>query len=674
VVGGSLLLEDQRYSPVFKKSISGLNLGVSVGPSAKISFLMQGDIPGQQAVPGRIAVKGDYRISSKELNAQLNLANLFFSDFAPYLKKLPFTIAGGNLDSAVLGLKLKDKMLTMQGIASAKSVRLQKNKLALNGDINLQPVFTWALEKKEPDYTINFKLLGVDLKGIDYIHAIKGATGELKLTKNDISSEGIQLQTLGSPFRLKGRVDFSAPSLNLHFESAAVDLAQAFALLSAPKDLKLTGTAAVSVDVAGNLNVIPLDKKAVFQLTAATFQTSLLKEPLNNISGKIILTENGADWTQLAFTYHNTAYGSSGKLKNFKEPQINFSLNSKDLDLKSDLKIKDKDIRINSLEAKYLNSSFNVLGDINARNSNNPLLNLSAKLNLSLTDTFAILPQKVAQGLKKMKLDGRLNLNGTLNGNARDYPGWKISAKAASDMISVYGLKFSNLSCNIEQQQGTLQLLNFSAAPAYSGNLNLAFNAALKGDSPGYIIKFNAGGIDLSRLKSDIGLPDKDIAGIISVDANLSGEFKSLDTLKGLGFVSVKEGKLWQINLFKGLGELFLLPEYQGIIFTRANGEFEVENRMISTDNLKLESPELVLDWTGNMGFDGALDFTVYTTANKNVIQDSPDLRKFFTAILGELSGAIAVKVGGTIKDPKFRLIPMPVELFKNIKNFILGK
>ena len=608
------------------------------------------------------------------MHAQLNLINLSLEAFEPYLKNLPFTIAGGNIDSAALSLNLKNKILTLQGVALTKNVQLVKDELTLSGDIVVEPSFQYAPDTKELDYKINFKLPGVTLEGIKYIEKITHAVGSLQLTKNSLSTEGIQLQTLSSDFRLSGSVDFQAPYLKLHFESAAANLETVFALLSAPKDLKLTGTAAVRVDVEGNLNIAPLDKKAVFNIAAATFKTSLLKEPLNNIAGKIILTENGADWAGLAFNYRNSAYSSSGKLLNFKEPQLNFALSSKDLDLKSDLKIKDKDIKINALEGKYLNSYFNILGDINIRNSSNSLFNLSTKLNLSLPDTFAVLPAKVSGNLKKMKLDGRLNINGTLSGEANDYKNWKISAKAASDLISVYGLKFSNLAFGVEQQQETLQLLNFSVSPAYSGIINLAFSASLKGDNPGYILKFSANDIDLSKLKSDIGLKDKDIAGIIYVDANLNGEFRSLDTLKGSGFISVKDGKLWQINLFKGLGELFLLPEYRGIVFTKANGEFEVENRLISTDDLKLESSELVLDWSGNMGFDGALDFTVYTNANKNVIKDSPDLRKFLTAIVGELSGAIAIKVSGTIKEPKFRFIPMPLDLLKNIKNFILGK
>lgn len=674
IIRGKCILEDEHFTPVFSKNIIDLNMGFAFGPSPKASFVMQGNISHPDGTFGRLSVKGNYRIAAKEMNLQLNLANLPFEEFEPCLKNLPFAINSGNIDSAVLELNLKDKILKLQGAVSAKNVRLAKNELILSGNINIAPFFNYTLDKKEFDYTLIFNLLGVDLEGIKYINKIKGASGELKLTKNSLSCEKIQLETLGSAFRLKGSLDFNTPYLKMRFDSSEVDLATAFALLSPPADLKLTGTAAVGVDVEGNLDIAPLDKKAVFQLNNAVFRASLLKEPLNNISGKLILSENGAEWPQLIFNYRNIAYNSSGKLANFKEPHLSFSIGSKDLDLKSDLAIKDKDIKINTLEGKYFNSRFNLAGDIDTRERNNPLFNLGAKLNLQIADALAILPDKISAGLKKTKLAGNLNIEGSVSGAAKNYPDWKINAKASSDLISVYDLKFSNLSFDLDQQQGLLLILNFVTSSPYSGIINLAFSASLKKDSPTYLIKFGANGIDLQKLKADVGLKNADMSGTVYIDANLNGEFKNISTLKGLGFISVKDGKLWQINLFKGLGELFLLPEYQKIIFHNAQGEFEIENNSISTDNLKLESEQLILDCAGNINFDGSLNFTIYSTANKGLIRESADIRKFFAAIVGELSGAVAIKLTGTVKNPKFGFIPMPLDLIKNIKNFILGK
>jgi hypothetical protein len=160
----------------------------------------------------------------------------------------------------------------------------------------------------------------------------------------------------------------------------------------------------------------------------------------------------------------------------------------------------------------------------------------------------------------------------------------------------------------------------------------------------------------------------------LNADVSLNGEFKDLASLKGAGSLSIKGGRLWQFNLFKGLGELFLLPDYEKVIFKEAQTGFTVQDKYISTESLRLTSNELNLDCQGKLGLDATLDFTVYTEVNKNLIRDSADIRKFTTAILGGLSNAITIKVGGTIQKPTYKIVPVALDVIKNIKDFLLGK
>ena len=279
----------------------------------------------------------------------------------------------------------------------------------------------------------------------------------------------------------------------------------------------------------------------------------------------------------------------------------------------------------------------------------------------------------LSESLKKIKPDGILNIKGTLNGRVKDYKNWNLSLKAASDTFSVYNLKFNDLSFGLEQKDGLININRFIAS-AYSGTVNLDLVSDLKPDVPTYLLKFNSSGIDLAKLKLDTGLKDKDITGLLNLSADLNGNFKDAASLKGNGLVSVKDGKLWQFNLFKGLGELFLLPDYEKIMFKEALGEFNIGDKSVSTESLKLTGDQLNLNCKGKLGFDGALDFTIYTETNKNLIRDSADIRKFTTAILGGLSNALTVKVSGTIQKPKYKIVSVAVDVIKNIKDFFLGK
>ena len=164
------------------------------------------------------------------------------------------------------------------------------------------------------------------------------------------------------------------------------------------------------------------------------------------------------------------------------------------------------------------------------------------------------------------------------------------------------------------------------------------------------------------------------MAGILNIDANIVGNFQDQATMKGSGNISIQGGRFWQLNLLKGLGELFLLPDYEKIVFKEAVAEFNIENKAISTQDLELVSDQLKLDCEGSLAFDGSLNFTAYAQVNKELIRESSDLRKFTAAILGELGNAISIKIDGTIQKPKYRLVPMPLDLIKHIKDFFLGK
>lgn len=675
IFNANIVFEDEHLTPRFRKTIQDFNIGLTISPLAKVLFLLQGKLLTDKEAITKLSLEGEYNFLSKELNSKLNFANLIIPEFKPYLKVLPVSIVRGIIENSNLELKFKDNLINLKGSLYVKGLELMKEKMALNGNINIEPDISYAIDKKIFDYKANFKIVQANLDGIKYIEKINNISGDISLIKDKLVTASLKLQTLDSEVRLRGTLEnFLNPYLKLNLISEQLNLEKLLSILPLkPKGINLSGLSKSGINIEGYLKKPPLDIKASFELKDAKFQTVFLKEPINNIKGRLDLTLEGADWLNLSFDYRNITYTSTGKLVNFKAPQINFGLTSGNLDLKSDIKVKDNIIKINTFLAKYADSELDIKGDIDTRDNATILLDLSTKLNLKTQDALIFLPQDLAERLRKIKLEGILNIVGSINGNVKNYKELNIYLETVSDAISVYNLKFSNLSFNLRQRDGTLNISRF-AASGYSGIVNLDFSSDLKPDVPTYALKFNCSGIDLGKMKLDTDFKDKDIAGISSVSADLYGNFKDSGLLKGRGSASIKNGNLWKFNLFKGMGELFFLPDYEKVIFKEATAEFNIENRFISTENLKLISDQLNLDCKGKVGFDGGLDFTVYTEANKNLIRDSADIRKFTTAILGELSNAITVRITGTIQKPKYSIAPMAVDLIKNIKNFILGK
>ena len=675
IFDGKGIFEDEHLAPKFTKTIQDLDIVLGIKQLTKVSFFMESKLLTEKGAVTALTLRGDYNLLSKEVNSKLNLANLVIPEFNPYLKMLPLAIASGTIDNGALELKFKDNLISLKGAMSTKGLGLRKADLALMGDINIEPDLSYAIDKKTFDYKVNIKFIQANLNGVQYIGKINNISGDIGLAKNKLWTDNLRLQAMDSGFTLQGTFEnFSNPYLKLNFKSEQLNLEKILAILPYKTEgLNLSGVATAQINMEGYLGKPPLDIQASLQLNDAKLQTLLLKEPLNNIKGKVDFTQDTVNWLNLSFNYLNVAYTSTGKLLSFKTPQITFGLNSKDLDLKSDIKLKDKLVRIITFKGQYINSKFDVEGGIDTQDNTNPTLDLLANLNLNPSDAFAFLPASLSESLKKIKPDGILNIKGTLNGRVKDYKNWNLSLKAASDTFSVYNLKFTDLAFNLDQKDGMININRFIAS-GYSGAVNLDFVSDLRPDVPTYLLKFNSSGIDLAKLKLDTGLKDKDITGLLNLSADLNGNFKDSASLKGNGLVSVKDGKLWQFNLFKGLGELFLLPDYEKIMFKEALGEFNIGDKSVSTESLRLTGDQLNLNCKGKLGFDGALDFTVYTETNKNLIRDSADIRKFTTAILGGLGNALTVKVSGTIQKPKYKIVSVAVDVIKNIKDFFLGK
>jgi len=667
---------DERQTPKFSKTIQDLDIILGIKQLTKISFLIESKLLTDKGGVTALTLRGDYNFLSKEVNSKLNFTNLVIPEFNPYLKMLPLSIASGTIDNSTLELKFKDNLVSLKGAISTKGLSLRKADLALIGDINIEPDLSYAIDKKTFGYKANIKFVQANLIGMQYIDKINNISGDLGLAKNKLWIDNLKFQALDSNFTLKGTCEnFSNLYLKLNFKSEQLNLEKIRAVLPYKTEgLNLSGIAAADINLEGYLGKLPLDTQASLQLSDAKLETVLSKEPLNNIKGKVDFTNDSVNWLNLSFNYLDVAYTSSGKLIDFKTPEINFGLNSGDLDLKSDIKIKDQLVRIINFKGRYINSKFDLEGSVDTQDSANPGFELLlTNLDLSPPDAFVFLPGNLVESLKKIKPGGILNIKGTLNGKAKDYKNWNTALKATADTFSVYNLNIGNLSFNLGQKDGLININRFTAS-GYSGTLNLDFVSNLKPQVPDYSLRFNGSGIDLAKLKLDTDLKDKDITGMLNIGVDLNGNFKDPASLKGNGAFSIKDGRLWQFNLFKGLGELFLLPDYEKIMFKEALGEFNIGNKSVSTENLKATSDQLNLDCKGKLGFDGTLDFTFYTEVNKNLIRDSTDIRKFTAAILGGLSNALTIKVSGTIQKPKYKIIPVAIDVIKNIKDFFLGK
>ena len=133
--------------------------------------------------------------------------------------------------------------------------------------------------------------------------------------------------------------------------------------------------------------------------------------------------------------------------------------------------------------------------------------------------------------------------------------------------------------------------------------------------------------------------------------------------------MTIKDGHLWELALFKGLAKLLFIQEFQNVVFREAGGDFTIANRRIHTNGFELRSAPVSFICNGWMDFNGNLDLDMGAQFSPQTIEESGSLNKTITALLTQTGEYLTIKVTGNIKEP--RLIPSPVGMIKKATDIL---
>jgi hypothetical protein len=186
-----------------------------------------------------------------------------------------------------------------------------------------------------------------------------------------------------------------------------------------------------------------------------------------------------------------------------------------------------------------------------------------------------------------------------------------------------------------------------------------------------YKIAVDIKNIDLKRLKEDTPLKAKDLSGLLSASYMGTGPLSNLNFSQGQGLISVKDGKLWQFDIFKGLAQLLFVPENQNITLDRAEGNFSVVSEKVLIKDALIKGNQVELTCNGAVGFRGDLDIDIVSKFAEGVIRSSDSFQKTVAAFLSQAEDFLTVKVTGTIKEPKYKIISKPLNVIEKTKNLI---
>lgn len=682
VLHAKIFFTDRALSPTFSKTIPEINGRAQLSLPRNIKFNLEGRLS-EKSVSSLMILKGDLDLNQQLLTANLNLHDIDFLQFQPYYN-FPFNLKSGLAKEANLKIAAQKNRLAVSGRIEAKNLAIDKAPYNIKGDcliqtnVSVNPVRDFTISNgvnpQQLTYDGSIEIADAAITGDPLLQNINQIKGIINFNEQGIQTdnlEGISHQTI---LRAKGTItDFANPRIEAKiFSSPTLErLREIFSDRLKEIDFETKGRTQLILEITGPLNdATNLVIRGNADIADANLAVPQLPQPLKDISGQVTFDKDSLRWRKLSADYSGTTYICEGFVNNFANPHLELTVGSKMLSLSTKLDIQEKILKLSQWQGKYLNSAFDFKGNADLNHPQNPILDLTGKVQLDLPDLAQFLPF-YKSSLEAIKPLGSVILDVILQGKLNNWKQWLLSVVANSPQISLQGLKLHNLNLIFSQQDEAIKNLALTAA-AYSGNIEIFGNAGLSEDALPGEMNLNIKDIDLAQLKMDTPWKEKPTSGKLSLSAQVKGPFKNTKALRGNGSLMLTEGNLWELNLLRGLSSLLFIPEFEKIVFKEAGGDFIIENGLIYTSNLEAKSNEMNLAGEGSVDFSGNLDFTLNAQLNQDLIQNSPSLKKSITQILSSASGAIIVKLTGNVQKPKYKIVPAAGDIIKRVKEFLL--
>ncbi len=505
--------------------------------------------------------------------------------------------------------------------------------------------------------TLTFNPLHITAKDISGLFVISGNT--LSWEKISAYWDGNIVNTSGN---LKNFADphlaFEATS-SLHLKSLLNPFLEKF---FPDQKIQLNGAAKIFLTFNGSVKRWPEGKiRGSLEMTDGGFYTKKLPLPIRNLSGTIHVKDKNIFWENLKGEYNNLAFLSKGKAILGKPLRITTTLKGPNIQLTTSFSYDKVSLKIQKASGHFYHSLFDFKGIVENL-PQTPYLRISGSSDMDLQDLS--LYKKWRPFLEKLKPSGKISISGSLEGPLHSWAKWNIHLTAKSPQLILQGYHFDNIAGLLQQEEGKLSLENIRAN-LYGGKLTAQFltDLTLEGNpSAGHILLED---VDLQLFKNDTVWKDKDIRGKLMLQVSLEGPLENTSAITGKGNISIKEGKLWEMDLLKGLGKFLFIPEFRNIVFHEAQGNFIIKDKRLYTTNFTLNSEPVTLLCRGWIDISGELRFGIFSKFSRKAISQSNSLKKIITTAITSSDNYLTIKLTGTLQKPHYYVVPSSVDLFQ---------
>ncbi|MBU1125478.1 MAG: AsmA family protein [Candidatus Omnitrophica bacterium] len=673
IIDGNVSFYDQTFSPVFTKSAQHINALFFLSLPAQVKGRLSCDFTG--AVPMSFSASGEYDMVKREWQGKAMVKNISPQEFSSYYNASGINVSGGTVDAECL---LKG---TAGGIAGTitsqqKQVTLNKNTVTAAFTSQIKNTFQYDFSAQKMKSSGILSITDAGISGIPFVENIDNITGEVAFDEKGISTKGLTVQVAG--FLLKGAgtlTNYTAPKVTMDI-SSELDLAAGQKLAKEKFQFELPGQITGTGDLQAHVEAaFPLRRLPRFEGTLAVdnaiFQLTSPHAIFEQIRAKIGFNLAQLQWDDASFRYQGTTYMTKGVVTQFKNPVVLLDLSAADLALQANVAAKNKSLKINRCVGRYLNSTFFVSGTIDTSTVARPHSVLSGRMKVSLEDLRKPLGTAIPQ-LQQLQAQGIVSAGFKVDGNLGDFRSCSIDANLSSPSVSIYGLKANALQANYTQEAGVIALSPVTMG-FYAGTINGLFKMNLNSENLPYAAEFAADNVQIDKLKLDTPGREQELAGTIRGEVKINGFGSALEKMTGAGKIFITGGKLWQLNLFKGLGQLIFAKDFANIIFEEGSCAFTVKDKFVFSDNVKLKSNITNLEGKVKIGFDTTIEAALNVEVLDQMAPQTGTFKDITTAIVGQAGTFGVIKIAGTLSQPKYKFQTAVVDIIKGITDVIFG-
>jgi len=677
VTNGSLGFRDNLASPALSANIEDIKANFTLNPQ-QLKFSINGFTDKSQSGLSPVRIEGLYKYANKELESKLHTENIPIQAFQAYYRdKLPLKVKEALATKLDLDIKLKnEKELSVKGNYNISDTELEYNDLKGGGDISgvIDLNINLASFPDELSYAINASPKSFYIEGLSYVDSIKGITGDILFTPAKISTNNLKGRLGGDFFSLKGDfLNLENPIINAEV-SSNTSLAKTQPLIKKllarriESNFELGGGADLFATLSYPLNE---PSKMAFSVSAslkdASIKADKLPQEIKNINGMLKIEDDLVVAKHLDFDIANQTYNLNGTWKNFKRPEVDIDLKSNKLSAITIFDIEEGTAYIERADITYNRLSGSFAGEI--YNIYNPDMNLYGDVEFSLTDVEHVFLEKT-EFFKDKDLSGICKGKMLIKGRPHDLKNFEVGLKVQSEKIMIGDFKAQDFDINAVLKDKKLDIKGLSLT-YYGGTLDAIGTIDLTLDNMPYESTLHFRGIKIKELIQNTKFKAAGVYGNLNSSINVAGSGKTLDSLKGAGWIRIKEANLGPLPFFKPMIRYlfdFLQKTVSGtdrITLKEASGTFTIDRGRIATDDFILWGDTASVLFDGYIDIEGNLNFRIENNLVEGLVDDKTDMGKTLSTLATQIGSLIGeAYLTGTIDEPKYELKGFSGETF----------